>query len=80
VRHRPFVQKLWVNTLLISGCLIAGVALLLTNFGTFSSMFREKKAEITGRLNPLAPLSSTIRYFVKVNDERTYIAQPLGTD
>ena len=80
VRHRPFVQKLWVNTLLISGCLVAGVALLLTNFGTFSSMFREKKAEITGRLNPLAPLSSTIRYFVKVNDERTYIAQPLGTD
>ena len=80
IKHRPFVQKLWVNTLVICGCLIAGIALMMTNFATFSSMIREKKEEITGRLNPLAPISSTIRYFVRVNNERAYVAAPLGTD
>ena len=80
INHRPFVRKLWVNTLLICGCLAAGIALLMTNFGTFSSMVREKKEEITGRLNPLAPISSTIRYYARVNIERSYVAKPLGTD
>lgn len=80
IKHRPFFHKLWVNTLLICGCLIAGLALIMTNYGTFSSMLREKKEEITGRLIPLAPISSTIRYFVRMNNERAYVAQPLGID
>ncbi|WP_439272642.1 phosphoethanolamine transferase [Pseudochrobactrum sp. HB0163] len=80
IKHRPFLQKLWVNTLVISGSLLLGLILTLSNFGTFSSMFREKKEEIVGRLNPLAPISSTIRYFVRANMERNYVAAPLGTD
>lgn len=80
IKHRRFTQKLWVNTLVILGSLTVGVALIMSNFATFSSMLREKKEEITGRLNPLAPISSTIRYFVRVNNERAYVAAPLGTD
>lgn len=80
IRHRPFVQKLWVNSLLISGCLIAAFVLVMSNFATISSMFRAKKEEIVARINPLAPISSSIRYLVKANNERTYIPEPLGTD
>ncbi len=80
INHRRFAQKLWVNTLVISGSLLVAVAVLLSNFGTFSSMFREKKEEIVGRINPLAPVSSAIRYFVRANIERNYVAAPLGTD
>lgn len=80
VLHRPFIQKLWVNTLVICGCLIVAIALTMFNFGTYSSLFREKKAEIMDRLNPLAPISSAIRYYVRLNNERTYVAAPLGKD
>ncbi|MDR2311952.1 phosphoethanolamine transferase [Pseudochrobactrum asaccharolyticum] len=80
IKHRPFTQKLWVNTLLISGCLIVTLVLVMNHFGTISSMFRDKKEEIVARINPLAPVSSSIRYLVKANKERTYVAKPLGTD
>lgn len=80
IKHRPFTQKLWVNTLLISGCLIVTLVLIMSHFGTISSMFRDKKEEIVARINPLAPVSSSIRYLVKANNERTYVAEPLGTD
>ncbi len=80
IKHRPFLQKLWVNTLLITGCLVVTFALVMSNFATISSMFRAKKEEIVARINPLAPISSTIRYLVRANSERAYIAAPLGTD
>lgn len=80
IKHRPFMQKLWVNTLLISGCLIAAFVLVMSNFATISSMFRAKKAEIVARINPLAPISSAVRYLAKTSSERTYVAAPLGTD
>lgn len=80
INHRPFAQKLWVNTLLILGCLVVASGLALSNFGTYSSMIRAKKTEIVSRIIPLEPLSSTIRYFIRANTERTYMAQPLGTD
>lgn len=80
VKHRAFAQKLWVNTLLISGCLTVTLVLVMSHFGTISSMFRDKKEEIVARINPLAPVSSSIRYLVKANNERTYVAEPLGAD
>ena len=80
IKHRPFLQKLWVNTLLITGCLVVTLALVMSNFATISSMFRAKKEEIVARINPLAPISSTLRYLVRANSERAYIAAPLGTD
>ncbi|ENP41802.1 hypothetical protein C055_01720 [Brucella abortus 78/36] len=50
VKHRPLLRKIAVNTVAITACLVGAVVLIGSDFGSFSSMYREHRSDIMERL------------------------------
>ncbi len=80
VKHRPLLRKIAVNTVAIIACLVAAVALVGSDFGSFSAMYREHRSDIMERLMPGTPLKSTIQYIASDLNDRRIVMQPLGLD
>lgn len=80
VKHRPILKKIGVNSLAIFVLLLVGVGLLASDFGSFSSMFRQERTEIMGRMNPVAPITSAVKFVIRAQQEKDIVAQPLGLD
>lgn len=80
VKHRPLLGKIMVNTAAIIACLVGAIALIASDFGSFSSMYREHRSDIMERLMPGTPIKSTIQYVGRELNERQIVMQPLGLD
>lgn len=80
IKHRPFWKKVLVNLGLIFVCLIGIFALLATNFGSLSSLYREHRQDIFGHLVPAKPIQSLIKYSRGKINQQQITLQPYGTD
>lgn len=80
VKHRPLLQKLVVNTVSIIACLAVAIALIGSDYGSFSSMYREHRSDIMERLMPGTPIKSTVQYIAHDLYDRQIVMQPLGLD
>ncbi len=80
VKHRRWLGKIAVNTAAILGCLIGVVVLIGSDFGSFSSMYREHRSDIMERLMPGTPIKSTVQYFAHDLSDRNIVMKPLGLD
>ena len=80
VKHRPLLQKLMVNTVSIIACLAVAIALIGSDYGSFSSMYREHRSDIMERLMPGTPIKSTVQYIAHDLYDRQIVMQPLGLD
>lgn len=80
VKHRPLLRKIAVNTVAITACLVGAVVLIGSDFGSFSSMYREHRSDIMERLEPITPLKSTIQYAASNLKDNRVVMQPLGLD
>ncbi|UIJ70674.1 phosphoethanolamine transferase [Aurantimonas sp. HBX-1] len=79
VAHRPFWEKVRVNSLVIFPCLGVTVAIVLANYPSFSSTFRSHR-DLMASFNPAAPIVATVKYAIREMEERDIVAAPLGTD
>ncbi len=73
VKHRPLLQKLLVNTVSIIVCLAVAIALIGSDYGSFSSMYREHRSDIMERLMPGTPLKSTVQYIARDLNDRQIV-------
>ncbi|MBC2883803.1 phosphoethanolamine transferase [Ochrobactrum sp. CM-21-5] len=80
IKHRPILQKIAVNAVAIIGCLIGFIALIGSDFGSFSSMYREHRSDIMERMMPGTPIKSLVQYVVHDLKDRQIVMQPLGLD
>lgn len=79
VVHRPFWQKVKVNSLVIFPCLGVTAAIVFANYPSFSSTFRSHR-DLLASFNPGAPIVAAVKYAVREVEERDIVAAPLGTD
>lgn len=79
VAHRPFWEKVKVNSLVIFPCLAVTAAIVFANYPSFASTFRSH-GDLLASFNPAAPIVATVKYAIRAIDERGIVAAPLGTD
>lgn len=79
VAHRPFWEKVKVNSLVIFPCLAFTAALVLANYPSFSSTFRSHR-DLMATFNPAAPIVAAVKFTIRAVEERDIVAAPLGTD
>lgn len=79
VRHRPILNKVGINLLVIVPCVMAlgGSALV----GSRPFLFNSRQHQDWFRtLNPIFPVASAIDFALRATAERNIVLQPLGTD
>jgi len=79
ISHRPYVKKVAYNTVFIIISIAIAGSLIALNSSLYASVFRNKR-DFLKSLNPVAPISSTIRYASAVFNERNIKMKPLGED
>lgn len=79
VIHRPFGKKFLWNMAVILPCLAIFVAAGLGFSKTYAAVGRLHR-DIMLTLNPFIPISSTARYALASEDDRTIVRRPLGMD
>ncbi len=79
IEHRQFLGKLVWNTIAIVGSLAVFGICGMTYSREYTAAVRERK-DITRSVNPVAPIVSTVRYFLSAKKEAVIVAQPIGTD
>ncbi|TDH38557.1 phosphoethanolamine transferase [Pseudohoeflea suaedae] len=77
--HRPILKKVGVNLLIIIPCLAVFALAGYSHSGTFMFNIRQHR-DWFHTLNPLFPMGSAVKLFIRKGEEQTIIAQPLGTD
>ncbi len=75
--------KFWKSVLVNVGVLVLGfalaVGLLLTNFKTYASIFRQQK-DLMGSFQPGAPIVGTARYIKLIYRAKNIVVAPTGED
>ncbi len=81
VRLRParFWKATFVNIGVFCLCFALSVGLLLTNYKSYASVFREHK-EFMGSHQPGAALSGAIRYTKRMLETKNVVVAPVGAD
>ncbi|SER64241.1 lipid A ethanolaminephosphotransferase [Faunimonas pinastri] len=79
VTHRNVLAKAAWNTLVITPCLLAVVAILMANYSTYASTIRAHN-DLIDSFNPSAPIVATAKFVQRQMKVRDIVAQPLGTD
>ncbi|MBB3397485.1 MULTISPECIES: phosphoethanolamine--lipid A transferase [unclassified Rhizobium] len=79
IRHRPVLSKLAHNTGVILACLAVFATVGFGDYRAFAGVGRAHR-DILERLNPFAPISSTIGFAVSSEEDAHVVAAPLGTD
>jgi lipid A ethanolaminephosphotransferase len=79
IRHRLILKKLMWNTAVIFGCLAVFGLAGFSYSKIFIGAIRQHR-DIVKSLNPVTPLSGTIKYIMQASAEARVIAAPLGLD
>jgi len=79
VDHRRFGAKLLHNTLVIAGCLVIAATAVFAQSGTIFWAIRQH-GEMTGLLNPIVPIASTVKLALRSGVDRQHVISPLGKD
>lgn len=79
IDHRPFFGKVLWNTISIIGCLAIVFSVAAANSKTFTTAVRQHK-DILKSLNPVTPISSTVRYLSQADQEAKLTVSPTGLD
>jgi lipid A ethanolaminephosphotransferase len=79
IRHRPIVQKLAHNTVVILACAAVFAAIGFGDYRTFAGVGRAHK-DILDTLNPFVPITSAVKFAISSGEDANVVAQPLGTD
>ena len=79
LRARTFWRGLGVWGMVTAGSAALVVGLLFTNLKAYSTVLRADK-ELMGSVQPLAPLSATLRYAKMMVKSSEIVLQPTGTD
>lgn len=79
IDHRPFFGKVLWNTISIIGCLAVVFSVAAANSKTFTTAVRQHK-DILKSLNPVTPISSTVRYLSQADQEAKLTVSPTGLD
>lgn len=79
LKPKKFVKSLLQNTGMFCLGIALTVALLLSNFKTYSSVARERK-DFMGSQQPGAAIVGTIRYIKMINRSKNIVVAPLGED
>ena len=79
LEHRRFGAKLLHNTLVVTSCLAVAGGAVFAQSGTFFWAIRQHH-EVTGLLNPVAPLASVVKFALRAGADRKRVVQPIGTD
>ncbi|MAZ83734.1 MAG: phosphoethanolamine transferase [Hoeflea sp.] len=77
--HRPILKKVAVNLMIIIPCLLVFALAGYSQSGTFTFNIRQHR-DWFHTLNPLFPIGSAAKLFIRKGEEQTIVAQPLGTD
>ncbi|CDM57718.1 MULTISPECIES: phosphoethanolamine transferase [Rhizobium] len=79
IRHRPVLSKLAHNTGVILACLSVFATIGFGDYRAFAGVGRAHR-DILERLNPFAPITSTIGFAVSSEEDARVAAAPLGID
>ncbi|SEI17925.1 lipid A ethanolaminephosphotransferase [Rhizobium tibeticum] len=79
IRHRPVLSKLAHNTGVILACLSVFATVGFGDYRAFAGVGRAHR-DILERLNPFAPITSTIGFAVSSEEDARVAAAPLGMD
>jgi len=79
VKRPTFLRALLSQTALALGAILLCLALLFTNYKSFSGAIHDNK-DLMGSFQPGAPLNGTIRYAQLLINSRDIILQPRGED
>ncbi|MEK1894867.1 MAG: phosphoethanolamine--lipid A transferase [Rhizobium sp.] len=79
IRHRPMLSKLAHNTGVILACLAVFATVGFGDYRAFAGVGRAHR-DILERLNPFAPITSTIGFAVSSEEDAHVTAAPLGID
>ncbi|MDB5556106.1 MAG: sulfatase [Rhizobium sp.] len=76
----PFFRKLAFTALTCVACLVGAVALIASDYGSYSSMYREHREDIMALLMPSTPIRSLVSYYTHDLSDRGIVMNPLGID
>ncbi len=77
--HRPYMQKLkWNLVVIVPALLILGGAFLI-NASTYMSLVREHR-DWFATLNPFAPIVNSVKLAARTSEAKNIVVKPLGTD
>lgn len=79
IRHRPILQKLAHNTVVILACTAVFAVIGLGDYRTFAGVGRAHK-DILDTLNPFVPITSAVKFAISSGEDANVVAQPFGTD
>ena len=79
VRRQRWLFALGTPVVMFVGGLAVGAGLLMTNYGSYASILRERK-DFMGSFQPGAPLVGAVRYAKMVARTREIVVAPLGMD
>ncbi|WP_281517668.1 phosphoethanolamine transferase [Ferranicluibacter rubi] len=79
VRHRPFIQMLAANTVVVTLLLLGCVGLALSNYAGISSNIRQHR-DMMAKLTPFSPITSAISLGVSAYRDAGVVRVPIGLD
>jgi len=79
IKHLTFGSKLVANLKLIVPLLLVALVLTLWQYPTIASTMRNNRI-IIKKLNPVMPIASVVKYYIRQGKEKNIVAAPLDPD